>query len=114
MDAQSTGADKALAKASAKGVSTDKYEKKFGKSDDEVMSGDFGDDPDGAKKPKSAEVLADNSDNMKQPDTSEDDKTGDKGDWSVAIAAAVVVFPTPPLPEVTTIILLKVSSPLTD
>ncbi|MCP4765350.1 MAG: hypothetical protein GY875_03690, partial [Gammaproteobacteria bacterium] len=91
MDAQSTSADKALAKASARGASKKKAQDKYGATEDEVDSGDFGNGADD-NKATSSTVLADNSDTMKQPSTGDggvDDQSGDKGDWSVSVAAAV-------------------------
>lgn len=91
MDAVSTSADKALAKASARGASKKKAQDKYGATEEEVDAGDFGD---GAEdnKAASADVLARNAGAMEQKDTGDDDVDGqneDKGDWSVSIAAAV-------------------------
>jgi filamentous hemagglutinin family protein len=91
MDASSTSADKALAKASARGASKKKVQDKYDVSEDEVDSGDFGDGADD-NKATSSSVLSNNSSTMQQPDTGDgevDDKSGDKGDWSVSVAAAV-------------------------
>ena len=72
MDATSTSADKALAKASARGASKQKAQDKYGATEDEVDSGDFGNEP-GDKKATSTTVLSDNSDSMKQSDTGKAD-----------------------------------------
>lgn len=91
MDAKSTSADKALAKASARGASKKKAQDKYGATEEEIDSGDYGNGADD-KKATSSTVLSDNSSTMEQPETGDtevDDKSGDKGKWNVSIAAAV-------------------------
>lgn len=91
MDAASTSADKALAKASARGASKKKAQDKYGATEEEVDSGDFGDGADD-NKATSSTTLSNNSDTMQQSDTGDSDvdsQSGDKGDWSVSVAAAV-------------------------
>ncbi|WP_114325052.1 hypothetical protein [Candidatus Colwellia aromaticivorans] len=93
LTASSTSADKALAKASAKGASKKKVQDKYGATEEEVDSGDFGNGADDNKATSTA-VLSDNASAMEQSDTGNneaDNKSGDKGKWNVSVAAAVGV-----------------------